>query len=253
MLTNIAKNGTTGPRVLVLAPDTPGWPPLGAQIEGGELDMLAEMEGIHIDALTGTVRLTGRNSLSDALRDGNYSLLHIISHGDCNAVRLTNESVIWPDLARLLSQHNIRLVLAMTCNSREFARGLLTQDNIMQVICTTGEIANEAARLFAREFYGSLVRNHMIIEAVQYARSRMDVAAANMVLLLPDEELPEEADPVLRTLAQMEARRVEWNAEVRRWMIAVDKKLDGCSLTQHEQMHALTQAVIHLTELLATR
>lgn len=237
--------------MLVLAPDTPGYASLNAQIEGGELDMLAEMEGIHIDAMTGTVRLTGRNSLSDALRDGNYSVLHIISHGDCSAVRLTQESVVWPDLARLLSQHNIRLVLAMTCNSREFARGLLQHGDGVQVICTTGEIVNDAARLFAREFYGALIRNYLVLDAVHYARSRLAETDAAMVLLLPDEELPVETDPVLRQLAQMEARRIEWNVEVRRWMKGVDQKLDSNASNRHDQMKALTAAVIHLTELLA--
>lgn len=248
MLISITKNGLTGPRILVLAPNTPGMPDLEATADGGELAFMRdEISGVCVDALIGTVTLTGRNSLADALRDGNYSVLHLISHGDCDAVTLTRELVTWQELSRLLSQHHVRLVIAMTCNSRCFADGLIAAGT-PQVICTTGEIANQDARQFAREFYGALVRDMQVAEAVAFAKSRMSEDGANMVLLLPDEEKTQEFDPVLRRMSEMEDADMLWRSEIRRRLTQLEKKLDSCSTDNDSSIRALTAAVINLVE-----
>lgn len=253
MLISIAKNGFTGPRILVLAPSTPGLPDLEATADGGELAFMRdEITGVHVDALIGTVALTGKNSLADALRDGNYSILHLISHGDCDAVQLTptrTESglVTWQELSRLLSQHHINLVIAMTCNSRPFADGLLDAGT-PQVICTTGEIGNDDARQFAREFYGALVRDMPVTEAVTFAKSRMSEDGAKMVLLLPDEEASRETDPVMLRLASIEAGHIAWRNEVRHRLTNLDKKLDSCVTNNETSIRSLTNAVLNLVE-----
>lgn len=248
MLISIAKNGLTGPRILVLAPNTPGLPDLEATADGGELAFMRdEIQGVHIDALIGTVPLTGKNSLADALRDGNYSILHLISHGDCGAVTLTHELVTWHELSRLLSQHHVHLVIAMTCNSRCFADGLL-EAGTPQVICTTGEITNTDARQFAREFYGALVRDMTVTEAVTFAKSRMTEDGAHMVLLLPDEEQPVETDPLMRKILEIEAGNVAWRTEIRHWLIQLEKKLDTCSINNDASIRSLTNAVLSLVE-----
>lgn len=248
MLISIAKNGFTGPRILVLAPSTPGLPDLEATADGGELAFMRdELTGVHVDALIGTVALTGKNSLADALRDGNYSVLHLISHGDCDAVTLTRELVTWQELSRLLSQHHVNLVIAMTCNSRCFADGLLDA-GMHQVICTTGEIGNGDARQFAREFYGALVRDMTIADAVTFARSRMTEDGAKLVLLLPDEEAPRETDPVMLRLASIEAGHIAWRNEVRHWLTNLDKKLDSCVTNNETSIRSLTNAVLNLVE-----
>jgi len=248
LLISITKNGLTGPRILVLAPNTPGLPDLEATADGGELAFMRdEFSGVYIDALIGTVTLTGRNSLADALRDGNYSVLHLISHGDCDAVTLTRELVTWQELSRLLSQHHVRLVIAMTCNSRCFADGLLAAGT-PQVICTTGEITNTDARQFAREFYGAMVRDMTVAEAVTFAKSRMSEDGARMVLLLPDEEQSVETDPLMRKVLEIEASHIVWRAEIRDRLIQLEKKLDSCSTTNDSSIRSLTNAVLSLVE-----
>lgn len=248
MLISIAKNGLTGPRILVLAPNTPGLPDLEATADGGELAFMRDdLSGVVVDALIGTVTLTGKNSFADALRDGNYSVLHLISHGDCDAVTLTRELVTWQELSRLLSQHHVRLVIAMTCNSRCFADGLLA-GGTPQVICTTGEITNTDARQFAREFYGALVREMSVAEAVTFAKSRMSEDGARMVLLLPDEEKTQETDPVLRRLSEIEDAQIAWRSEIRHWLVQLEKKLDHCSTDNDSSIRSLTNAVLNLVE-----
>lgn len=248
MLISITKNGITGPRILVLAPSTPGMPDLEATADGGELAFMRdELSGVCVDALIGTVSLTGRNSLADALRDGNYSILHLISHGDSDAVQLTREVVTWHELSRLLSQHHVRLVIAMTCNSRIFADGLLNAGT-PQVICTTGAIANDDARQFSREFYGALVRDMTVADGVTFAKSRMSEDGAQMVMLLPDEEQPAETDRVMRKILQMETDHIAWRCEIRQWLEILNKKLDDYGTNSDSSIRALTNAVINLVE-----
>lgn len=250
MLITICKNGEW-PRVLVLAPDTPGFPSLEATADGGELAfMREELNGIHVDALIGTVRFTGRNSLADVLRDGNYSILHLITHGDCEVVRLTKESISWHELARLLSQHQVKLVIAMTCNSRSFAAGLLNA-GVLQVICTSGEIDNNDARQFTREFYNALVRGARPAEAVAFGRSRMSPAGAALIHLLPDEENVQTDDPMLAALLRIRQDQDELRNEMRTSFANLNAALIGINERHDDALRSLTAAVVHLTEVLA--
>lgn len=251
MLISICENCDGGPRVLALAPDTPGLADLAATAAGGELDfMRSELRGIYIDALIGTVTLTGRNSLADALRDGNYDILHLITHGDFELAALTDETVSWRELARLLSQHQVRLVIAMTCDSRQFADGLLAAGT-PQVVCTQGAISNDDARQFAREFYGALVRGQDVAAAVAFARSRMTPAGAALVCLLPDEEQQPSADPLLAAVQTLRREQIAWQTEMRQWRKQIEAGMTAVAGRQEDGLRSLTAAVAHLVEVLA--
>ncbi len=241
-------------RVLVLAPDTPGYAPLSATAEGGELAWMREEladSGLHVDALIGTVTLTGRGSLSDALRDGEYQALHLITHGDCDAARLTKESLPWSRLGRLLSQHRVELALATTCHSRDGAAAALLAAGVAQVIVTTGEISNDDARQFAREFYGALAGGAPPAEAVAFGRSRMTAEGAAQISLLPDDLDVAPADPLLAALLRVQREQVACWTEVAGRLDALDAAVAAVGTGHAEALRSLTAAVLHIAEVLA--
>ena len=251
MLIQVCKNGQGGRRILVLAPETPGMPDLEATADGGELAfMQQEITGIHIDALIGTVAFTGRSSMADALRDGNYTDLILVTHGNCDYVQFTREKVSWQELARLLSQHNVKLVMAMTCDSERFAEGLISA-GIPQVICTRGEIKNRDARDFMREFIHCLARGIGVADGVVFARSRMTPEGAAMVLLLPDEDLAKSAEP-----AALEIKRLRQDFDaLRKEMNQCLETLNG-TLAQSQKQHSadmrnVIAAMVAMAEVLA--
>lgn len=251
MLISVRKNGDKGPRVLVLAPDTPGLPDLEATADGGELAFMGEeLRGVHVDALIGTVGLTGKSSLSDALRDGAYTTLHLITHGDCEHAQLSKEAVSWEAVARLLSQHQVGLVVAMMCDSREFALGLV-RAGLPQVIATTGRILNGDARVFAREFYGCWAEGKSVAEATAYARSRMKPEAAALIALLPDELAATDEDPVLAELRKMARETAAWRQEVREWCDKTTATMDTMTRQHSLDMRNLATAMTKLAEVLS--
>lgn len=250
MLINLCKGD--GLRVLMVAPDTPDLPNLSVTADGSELAAMRDEPpaNVHVDALVGTVALTGRWSLSDALRDGNYSTLHLITHGDCTKIRLTSKEVSAPELARLLTQHRVNQVLAMTCDSLDFARELVAAGTPI-AIGTIGEIENDDARIFAREFYGLLATGRSVQEAADFARSRMRPEAAAQVKVLPQEDTEQSSDPVLMEVRN--TRRAVDKLTMRVEQLigeTVDRAIEQTA-RQETDMRSLVRAVTALTEVLA--
>lgn len=224
------------PRILAVAPETPNLPNLRATDEDGELTaMRDDLKNIlHVDALIGTVRLTGKGSLADALLDGSYRHVHLITHGTEKEVALTTERVGASQLARLLTQHGVEYVLAMTCDSYKFGKAL-AESGVRCVIAITGDLDNDIARAFSREFYMGLARGLSVAECVNLAKSRMPESDASNVHLLCNEAED--------TLTQAEI------ASLRRKIDSISKRLD--KLATSDEVHALTQAVISLAKVVS--
>lgn len=253
MLITIRKGATPDAiRLLVVAPDTPGLASLKATAAGGELaTMSREATGVHIDALIGTVALTGPNdSLSDVLLAGNYTLLQLISHGNSSAVELTGETVPAEEFSRILSQHGIILVLVMTCDSLEFARALVA-GGIQRAIGTTGAIENEDARVFSREFYTALAAGRDIPAAVAYARSRMREEGARQIVLLPDEADAGPIDPLLIEVRGMRQDLRALHAKVDTAFEQINRSIAQQATRSHNDMRAMAAAMTNLGEVLS--
>lgn len=251
MLIQVCKNGAGGRRILVLAPETPGMPDLEATADGGELSYLQqEITGVHIDALIGTVAFTGRGSLADALRDGNYTDLVLVTHGDGEHAQLTRETVSWQDLARLLSQHKVKLVIAMTCDSERFAEGLIAS-GVPQVICTRGDIKNRDARDFMREFIHTLARGVAVSEGVKFARSRMTPEGAGQVVLLPDEGPTTNEDAAAQRLMRLEYNLEGFRQEMRKCLETLNETLAANQKQHSADMKNVIAAMVAMTEVLA--
>lgn len=253
MLINVTRtDNQQAPRVLVVAPEHATLPALAPTGEGGEISAMSdELQGVlHIDALIGSVRLTGKGSLADTLRDGGYHILHWIAHGNQDAIMLTHDSVPHARLARLLSEHHVTLVLALTCNSAEYAAALVAAGT-PQAIATTGDISNSVARAFSREFYGALARGEGVAEAVAYSRSRLPIEAAGLIVLLPHTEdtwEPSETNLAaeLRALrAELDLLRTEFGTQ---YQALMDKMT---LLAQSSDVRAVAQAMLHLAEVLS--
>ncbi len=250
MLINLCRGENL--RVLMVAPDTPNLPNLSVTADGSELAAIRDQppDNVHVDALVGTVLLTGRWSLSDALRDGNYSTLHLITHGNSNLVQLTTQQVSADTLARLLSQHNVNSVLAMTCDSLPFAHELVALGT-PTAIGTIGEIENEDARTFAREFYGMLAKGNSVQEGVDYARSRMKPEAAERIKLLPAEDVESPVEPLMIEIRNTRRAVERLSALVEEFMGSSTQRSAEQATQQQTDMRSLVRAVTALTEVLA--
>lgn len=225
------------PRILAVAPDTPDLPALNATDEDGELAAMRDdlCQVLHIDALIGTIKLTGKGSLADALLDGRYKTVHLITHGDDGMMALTGEIVDAPRLARLFTQHGVDLVLAMSCRSYVLAQ-VLAAAGVKNVIGVKGDIANDVARAFSREFYMGFARGLGVEKSVELAKSRLESKDAGSIYLL--------TAPV----SELNLRGV-YPDEVLAKLDALSKKID--SLATSDEVHALTQAVISLVRVVA--
>lgn len=256
MLVNIRKaTAPDAPRMLVLAPDTesPGMAELKATAADGELAALKrEASGWHVDALIGTVLLTGPDdSLSDVLLAGKYTLLLVVAHGSCDEVALTGITVSAEEFSRILSQHGILLVLVMSCDSLDFARALVA-GGVPQAIGTIGDIHNDDARTFSREFYAALAAGREVKAAADYARTRMRQAGAKQIVLLPDEDQQAPADPVLAELRALRQDVRRGVAQISARFDETDRKMTLRAEKTHDDMRNLAAAMANLTKVLSS-
>lgn len=254
MFVNIREAKQDAPRMLVVAPeiDLPGMGPLKATAADGELAALKrDATGLHVDALIGTVELTGPDdSLSDTLLAGNYTLMLIISHGNCDEVALTATQIPAHEFSRILSQHGIVLALIMTCDSLDFARALVA-GGLARAIGTDGDIHNDDARVFSREFYAALGAGREVKAAVEYARSRMRSAAARQIVLLPDEDPQAPADPLLTEVRALRRELRQLAGQVIARFDETDRKMVARAEKTHADMRNLAAAMTNLMEVLS--
>jgi hypothetical protein len=175
-------------RVLIFAPETPG---------------LADLE------------VTGADS--DALLAVDPSILHIVTHGNEQGIMAGKRFLEGAYLGRLLTQHHVKVVLAMSCKSAGFSAPLLAAgiSYVISVADAAGrDIENDSARRFAREFYRALLAGRSVVQAFEYGRSRLRADDAGLLQIRPDSSCQGPDDPALRELAALRKELEEFKAVV---------------------------------------
>lgn len=188
-------------RVLVMISSPVDLPPLNVEAERTNLDKatrkLRESGEMEIDYLeNATLR-----DLQRKLREKEYHIFHYIGHSGYDERsgegwlslldRLgekSHEPVRGKDLARELSEENtIRLVVLNSCHGAYMnilnpAGGIannLVMRGIPAVVANQFQVSNEAATIFAEEFYSALADDLPVDEAVSEARRAVRGALRN--------------------------------------------------------------------------
>jgi DNA-binding beta-propeller fold protein YncE len=143
------------------------------------------------------------SELLERLDDCDYHIFHFIGHGDFDedhqdGVLLfegragRSQRVTGVELATILAdQRSLRLAVINACEGARMAldsNGVaanLMQYGLPAVIAMQFEISDEAAIVFARQFYGSLARSHPIDEALADARRGMFAAGHGLEWATP--------------------------------------------------------------------
>jgi CHAT domain-containing protein len=194
-------------RLLVMIANPSDLPPLAVDVERANLEKatrkLRETGQLEIDFLeNGTLR-----DLQRKLREKDYHIFHFIGHSGYNKEtgegwlalpdRLgenTAEQVRGVDLARELSEENtIRLVVLNSCHGAQSsldnpAGGIasnLVLRGIPAVVAMQYPISNEAASLFAEEFYTTIAEDLPVDQAVSEARRAVSGALRNIEWATP--------------------------------------------------------------------
>ncbi len=188
-------------RVLVMISSPVDLPPLNVEAERANLDKatqkLRDAGDMEIDYLeNATLR-----DLQRTLREKEYHIFHFIGHSGYDEAtgegwlslldRLgekSHEPVRGTDLARELSEENtIRLVVLNSCHGAYMdvmnpAGGIannLVMRGIPAVVANQFQVSNEAATIFAEEFYSALADDLPVDEAVSEARRAVRGALKN--------------------------------------------------------------------------
>ena len=235
-VTILPDNANTCPfRMLALAPDDGIIQPLAAQSELAEFARDPFAQQLAIDALVGEV---SELDLSDALQEGRYNILLIISHtvldGKQAGIKLNASYITGSALGRLLAQHQIEICLLMSCASEQFAQDIAAA-GVVNVISTQVAIYNETARRFTREFFRELIRVKDVQRSFAYARSRLSAADAATFLLHTQDVVPTAQDVLLTRLTEVEVAL----QALRQAVITLDK-------ARTKQITNLTNAVLQL-------
>jgi DNA-binding beta-propeller fold protein YncE len=143
------------------------------------------------------------SGLLERLEDCNYHIFHFIGHGDFDEEREDgvllfegragqSQRVTGVELATILAdQRSLRLAVINACEGARMAldsNGIaanLMQYGLPAVIAMQFEISDEAAIVFARQFYGSIARSHPIDEALADARRGMFAAGHGLEWATP--------------------------------------------------------------------
>jgi hypothetical protein len=238
MKVTIANSKPNASHLLVLAPQDVVTDPLSGGGELAEFQRNGVAELLNIDALVGQVSL---NELSDALQEGSYNLLLVVSHSGNGQLMISQDVYIQGEnLGRLLSQHCVQTCVLMSCESEDFAKAI-SGAGVVNVISTEAPLNNEIARKFTREFFRELVRSNSARRAFDYARSRLTTTEAAIFLLHTNDPVVSPSDIILREI------------------IGINTKLDDIKLAivKHDeartkQITNLTSAVLQLASTLAT-
>lgn len=200
-VTRISVKITAPIRLLVMIASPVDLPPLNVATERANLEKatvkLRETGELEIDYLeNATLR-----DLQRKLREQEYHIFHFIGHSGYNAEtgegwlalldRLgekSHEPVRGADLARELSEENsIRLVVLNSCHGAYAdvfnpAGGIannLVMRGIPAVVANQFQVSNEAATLFAEDFYSAIADDLPVDEAVSEARRAVRGALKN--------------------------------------------------------------------------
>jgi DNA-binding beta-propeller fold protein YncE len=143
------------------------------------------------------------SGLLERLEDRDYHIFHFIGHGDFDeehqdgvllfeARAGRSQRVTGVELATILAdQRSLRLAVINACEGARMAldsNGVaanLMQYGLPAVIAMQFEISDEAAIVFARQFYGSIARSHPIDEALADARRGMFAAGHGLEWATP--------------------------------------------------------------------
>jgi tetratricopeptide (TPR) repeat protein len=180
-------------RVLALAASPRDLPPLKVDLEQQVIEQaVAPLQSNGVLELEWLQGKTARD-LQRALRRESWNVVHVVAHGGTN----TEEGylVLEDDdgqglvlgatsLARLLASHNsLLLVILNTCDSSRpptndhlaSIAATLVSRGIPAVVAMRQSISDSNARIFAQEFYESLIRGYSIETAVNEARKALSI------------------------------------------------------------------------------
>jgi hypothetical protein len=232
-------------RVLVLAPDTVGLADLEPFASGGEIAELKQIAGLSVDALVGGVT---EQELSDTLLGGDYNVLHCASHGDGDGFVLGDTFMDGGLLGRMLSQHDVRLALLLSCHSNGFAAAVAA-NGVDFVVAMTCAGTNEVARRFAREFYRYLVKINSVPRAFGYAQSRLSAdEAAGFILAEAPDGTPQH---MMRVVEQLILRLEQMDADGKAWRTEASGLLKTMEANLRQQNRDVLRAVMQLVGVLS--
>ncbi len=192
-------------RILVLATNAPGLQDLDHLGVGSVLEKLSHETNIWADALVGNVTV---EDLSDALLAVEYDVFQCDTHGDRDSIAIGREFLSGAQLSRLLSQHNLKAALLLSCDSEAFTESVAKAGvPFVVAVRSLGErgLSNELARLFSREFYKHLVRYGDPPQACDYALSRLpDDAARAFFVVCRGDQVPDVRDLLEQVLLRLD-------------------------------------------------
>jgi hypothetical protein len=222
-------------RVLVMISSPVDYPELDAEREFANLhDALGELEQrgqVSIERLPEA----SLSALQRRLRQGNFHVFHFVGHGGFDQAAQDGILVLegdakhgrpvsGQDLGLLLHDHRpLRLAVLNACEGARTSRTdpfagaaqSLVQQGLGAVIAMQFEITDEAAIVFAREFYGAVADGYPVDAAVAEARktifaqdNRLEWGTPVLYLRAPDGRIfdvqaPPSPEPAARTQASL--------------------------------------------------
>lgn len=158
------------------------WP----QYEAGNLGLTQEAQGmfnsgVSYSAVTGPLE---RKDVVRALRRGKYNVLQIDAHGTKQYIYLNDNTPTLPGWwARLVKEHDIDLVVLMSCDSESEMGDALLRNGVDAVITVDGEIKDSAAVDFVTALYEDIASGDSLKFAVERAKLVMNFDQQSMIHL----------------------------------------------------------------------
>lgn len=117
------------------------------------------------------------------LRRNGYIILEIGAHGTEDGTIYLHDGEVLPGWwQRILSDRHIRIAVLLACYTDMLADAIL-RAGVQFVIATTGQIEDNAAILFAREFYSSYADGVDVEKATDNARLILPLNQSEMIVL----------------------------------------------------------------------
>jgi len=135
--------------------------------------------GIAYTALTGNL---SRSDVVRALRRGNHNVIQIDAHGNQQYIYLSDSIPTLPGWwGKLVEDHNIDLMVVMSCHSESGMADALLRSGVDAVITVDGEIEDNAAIEFVSALYENLANGDSLSFAVERARLVMEFDQQQMI------------------------------------------------------------------------